>query len=341
MARQRSGSIDRRPSGRYRARHRGDSKTFDSRADAAAWIDSRGPRSATGRRPTVTLADLGPEWIEECESLGRTPETLSGYRSALNAVLAVYGGLQAATIGAGELRRIVQELAASGLSASTQRNRLNVVTALVRYAQGMEYIEARPLPVKRPTVPLQSHVETYSPDEVGRILAAALEAGPRQYAAVRFGIDAGLRAGEIMRVRMGSLNWKRLVLTVPSRAVRGEQTKSGRGRSLPVPSSLVDAVRDLRPLDESKRIICPGDWTATSRFLKWIRPVWHRAGFDAVLVHSLRHFWASRLANAPTPASPYQLRSWGGWSDLRMVLRYYHEPEQISRESVDSLPDVS
>jgi integrase len=57
-----------------------------------------------------------------------------------------------------------------------------------------------------------------------------------------------------------------------------------------------------------------------------------RVGIDDFRWHDLRHTWASWHVQAGTPL--HVLQELGGWSDVRMVLRYAHlAPEHLAADA--------
>ncbi len=341
------GSIEKLPSGSWRARlwidGRRVQRTKPTKDLAQDWLtrqlrikESLEYEAPRGSWPRVRLRELRDEYLEECERLGRTPNTIRGYISSLNVALELYGHLRAADITPPILREIAANFSGRGWAPATQRNRLNAITALLRFAMEAGYIPARELPVRRPRVIRSSSPPIYTTKQLAKLVAAAKRISDRHLAAILLPLDAGLRLGEVLRFRPEDLDAKRRTVTVPVRS-ETDLPKSGRSRVLPVPDRLVQVVGRLEALPGG-RLIGDEDWGTTTPLHGWLRPIWQMARLKTgVKVHWLRHCWASNLANAPDPASPYELMSWGGWTSLKMVERYYHAPSMPRRGPVESL----
>jgi integrase len=328
-----TGSIWKLPSGRYRTRVwvHGENRqaTHDSHGEARDWLErqlaGKHTRPRPGAWPGLRLRELRDEWLADCKALGRTEKTLRGYTTAIDAVLETHGDRLVEDVTPGLLRGLLTEWRGLGWSDSTQRNRLAALTGMTRYAMERDYVPARELPVRRPRGDLHSRPEVYSATECDDLLRAATSAGPWHELAVRLGLDAGLRLGEAFLAKPADL--RDGVLRIP-------KTKNHRPRSVPVPVALTRAWEAVTP--RGGWMVRSPTWTTETPLDRALRPVWVAAGVDYGF-HRLRHTWASRLANGPVPATPWELMTWGGWRTLAMVTRYYHAPETIRRGPVDSL----
>jgi site-specific recombinase XerD len=124
--------------------------------------------------------------------------------------------------------------------------------------------------------------------------------GKRDYAMTVCMLDLGLRAVEVIRLRLEDIDWQTLCLRVPP-------TKTGRGRQLPIPRRVLIALRDYikngRPKDSAfdqlflrhpRRKGYPLSQSALK--LKVLR-AYRRCGFPRSWsgTHRLRHTFASRL----------------------------------------------
>ena len=98
------------------------------------------------------------------------------------------------------------------------------------------------------------------------------------------------------------------------------ETKNGRNRTVPLTVRCVDALRDNLPAVPSRRVF-PIEYAA-------LRNIWQRAKLaagvedDALVLHSLRHTCATRLAKGGITL--HQLQAWGGWSSPAACQRYLH-----------------
>lgn len=340
-----TGSLVELPSGSWRARIwiAGDRKqhTATSKPPAKAWLEEQigarrqiaaGAQGATRR--SATLAELAEEYVADLARAGARETTLNRYRSHLAVVLPKWGNLRLRDVNGPALERIVAEMAAIGWAPATVRNRLDRITGIVRYAQRRGYIEAVPLPVRRPKVTLASRPDACQREEVEALVETARSLSsrrqdPRYLAAVLLMADAGLRRSEVLRVYRADLDARARVLEVPVRGAE-DQPKTGRARRVPVTKRLVEALK-----------ACPGegplvDLPSPGMLTVWLRDVWLLAGLEGgTRLHRLRHFWATEMARRGARLD--QLMSWGGWSTLATVQRYLHAVEDADRAPVDAL----
>jgi len=124
--------------------------------------------------------------------------------------------------------------------------------------------------------------------------------GKRNYAMTLCMLDLGLRAGEVIGLRLQDIDWPARRLTIPV-------TKTGRGRQLPLPAHILEALRDYiktgRPqngpcnqvfLRHPRRTGCP---LSRGVLKAMVRLAYRHCGFPPSWsgTHRLRHTFASRL----------------------------------------------
>ena len=339
-----SGSIEQLPSGRFRAsiwisgfkRQ----QTFDDKQPAKNWLDGQigervaredGTFAGRGSQPELTLRDLRKEFLDDLERAGRTDRTRKGYRSHVDQVLESWGGLRVLEIDGPQLEQIVRAMHAKEWAPSTIRNRLAAISGMVKLAQRLGWTPARHLPVRRPRVTLASRPDAYTAEEVAALVRTCEHSWQR--CAILLGSDAGLRRGEMVRVRRGDLHG--LTLTVPVRDEK-DRPKSGRARMIPITRELKKSIEECAN-DLDALVVGREEWETPDQLAKLLKPVWLAAGVEGgARLHRLRHYWASALANGGK-ATPWELMEWGGWASLDMVKRYYHAPLRVNRAPIRGL----
>jgi site-specific recombinase XerD len=130
--------------------------------------------------------------------------------------------------------------------------------------------------------------------------AIASPEGQRDYAMTLCMLDLGLRAAEVVALRLQDIDWKGQRLTIRA-------SKTGRGRELPLPSRIAAALRDYikngRPqLDATHHVFVRHPrrrgYPLSRHSVKWaVRCAYRRCGFPRTWwgTHRLRHTFASRL----------------------------------------------
>jgi integrase len=154
--------------------------------------------------------------------------------------------------------------------ASTIRNRLAAILGMVKLAQRLGFTPARHLLVRRPKVTLASRPDAYTAQEVDALVKAAELDWQR--CAILLGSDAGIRRGEMIRVRLKHLDARSQTLFVPDR-------KSGRSNLVPITRELAKAIKagtsDLEAL-----VVGRLEWDTPDQLAKFLQPVWLAAGVE-------------------------------------------------------------
>ena len=173
-----------------------------------------------------------------------------------------------------------------------------------------------------------------SPEEVGRLLEAAPGPGLKYKAALSIAYGAGLRAAEVVMLRVGDIDSKRMLLRV-------EQGKGSKDRHAMLSPRLLALLRDwwcvampiarwlfpgrdpLRPLTTRQLYrVCP-------------RPPTPRASSPWVSPHTLRHSFATHLLESSVDIRVIQVLF--GHSKLDTTARYAHVATKMLRDVVSPL----
>lgn len=356
----------RRWRARIRIAGRVHSKTLPKKSAAQDWLklkrrekilaDADPDARLRGRREDVTFGELAPGLLGFWESGARAPRgrytraTLTQYRSALRKLLEEgWADRQVRRLSHEAVDSYVADLRDRGLSTGSIRGRLHVLDALAKIAVRRRLVVGSLPKVDRPGR-VEPDPRPTSDAEARAVLDAAREIeDPRVYRAVVLAAGAGLRRGEIARIRAGDVRllgddpdvfgWIRL-------AVRSEEDrpKSGRARDVPIYSrelatELEAALEELGGDDP----LLPGIETE-SGVGDLAERAWKAAlGPDAsVDLHGLRRRWATRLAHAGVPVP--KLREWLGHRSLETTQRYIGSdptPARGVRGVAESVLDMS
>ena len=121
--------------------------------------------------------------------------------------------------------------------------------------------------------------------------------GKRDYAMALCMLDLGLRAVEVIRLRLADIDWKRQAVSVPP-------AKASRGRQLPLPPRVAEGIRlylPVRPVTNHDRLfvgqtIFIGAPLTPAAVAGAVHRAYCRCGFDHRHgTHRLRHTFATRL----------------------------------------------
>ncbi len=144
--------------------------------------------------------------------------------------------------------------------------------------------------------------------------------------AVLLSMNTGLRRGEVVKLRWGSLDFNRRLVTVEGRNAKNRQT-----RHVPLNDEAVRVLQNWREQSGTgARVfdVATGFRTAWGKILK-------RARIRNFRWHDLRHHFASRLVQHGVPLNT--VRDLLGHSSVGMSLRYAHLAPDQRREAVAKL----
>jgi integrase len=310
MGRRGFGSIDRLPSGRWRARYRdasgrGHSRVFKTKADASAFLATIETDLLRGdwndpRLNGVPMHDWAQQWFETTAHL--KPKTRVEYESNLrNHVLPFFGDRPVGAIDAVGVRQFVSALRADGLEHGTVKKAKAVLSMVLGAAAEAGAIKANPCANVRIGRAARREMVFLSADEVEALANAIVE----PYGTlVRFAAYTGLRAGEIAALRVGRLNLlHRSVEVAESLSIIPQQgfvfgpTKNYQRRTVPLPAFLVDEVAEHlatrgRPGRDALVFTSPNGAPLRQHHFYWrcFKPAIERAGLDVQpRFHDLRH----------------------------------------------------
>jgi integrase len=145
-------------------------------------------------------------------------------------------------------------------------------------------------------------------EEAVRLLDALPD---RLKAPAEFALLTGLRQANVFGLR-----WEQINMQTRTAWVKAEDAKAKKAIPVPLNQEAVDILKGQ--IGKHLELVF-GEVKLHSD--EW-RRVLKRAGIKDFRWHDLRHTWASWHMQAGTPL--HVLKELGGWSDMRMVLRYAH-----------------
>jgi len=154
-----------------------------------------------------TFAVVAEEWFADRAARGRTPKTLTGYRSILDThLLPRFGDVPIRVITVGQIEAFERTLIEAGKARGTRNNILRVLGPLLGRAKRLGIVAANPiadLDRERQTVE-RPKPTTINSTQV-ELLASVID--PHYAPLVVFTAYTGLRAGEIAALRWGDLEF--------------------------------------------------------------------------------------------------------------------------------------
>ena len=240
----------------------------------------------------TAISPLRRRMIEDMEVRGFTPCTQRGYIAAVREFTVFLGrSPDQATIE--DLRRFQHQMRMRGASAATMNTAVSALRFFFGTTLGRGDAEIGMTTVRQP----QRLPVILSPEEVARLLEHA--PGLKARAALSLAYGAGLRASEVVSLKVGDIDSER-------RVIRVEQGKGRKDRYAMLADDLLALLRDWWRLGHEKGVMLPGGWLfpgqnpvnpmTTRQLSRIFHGAKDAAGIDKrVSLHTLRHCFATHL----------------------------------------------
>ena len=276
-------------------------------------------------KPALDLAALLSSWEIALQSDNKSPQTIRNYLHGMNLFIkwCVDNGHTPA-VDRALVRGFVADILAGGAEPATARARQLAVRRFAAWCEEEGEIDADPLVGLKPPKLHTKVTNSLTADEVRLLVKACQGSGfrdRRDEAIVRLMVETGLRAGEVLNLKVSDVNLSRGLLTV----VRG---KGGKGRVVPFGPYTARAIdrymrmRRTHTMADTPKLFL-GDRSQALGYYGLRLALLHRAehaGISDFHPHLLRHTAASRWLAAG--GSEGGLMSIAGWSSRDMVDRY-------------------
>jgi integrase/recombinase XerD len=268
------------------------------------------------------ISDLRRRMLEDMAVRNFGSKTQQDYIRHV-AMFAKFLGRSPDTATAEDVRRFQVDMTENGARPST----LNMASSALRFFFGTTLDRpelARHLARLHYPRPLP---RVLSPEEVGRLLEAAPGPGLKYKAALSIAYGAGLRAGEVVMLRVSDIDSKRMVIRV-------EQGKGRKDRHAMLSPQLLELLRAWWRQCRSQGWLFPGRDPVLPITTRQLNRVCHMAAEAAglgtwVSPHTLRHSFATHLLESNTDVRVIQVLL--GHSKLETTARYTHVPINMLR----------
>lgn len=301
------------------------------------------------------------EYLPHCKAT-HTPQTHEGDQSLATVLLPHFGRMQLRAIGSGDIQRYVDQeagrifrpirpaldekgrpkrdkdgkavlLPAMRVRPATVNRKRTFLSGVLSEAVRRGYIDRNPvkgvsiLPehndkLRWLTAQEEERLLVFSPDYLRPVLLTALH--------------TGMRKGEVLGLKWPDLDFEQ-------RLVRAAHTKNHRVRYIPMNAQLIEILHSVLPFvgeEGTSPYVFTNPETGT-RYKDLSRPfeqTCRKAGIEDVTFHTLRHTFASRLAQAGVPLNT--VRELLGHGDMGVTMRYAHLAPNNLREAVELLVGV-
>jgi integrase len=301
----------------------------------AKLTDSRDTESLKPRGFEQFMRD---EYLPHCKAT-HTASTYIRDQSLAARVLKHFGRMTLRAIGSGDVQRYVdQRVGAESrykkpVRPATVNRELMCISGTMTEAMKRGYIDRNPV-VGVPQLPEHNdRLRWLTSKEEERVLGYAPEF---LKPIVLTALHAGMRRGEIMRLKWADVDFDQ-------RLIRVAESKSHKTRYIPINKTLFELLKLIEPFTGPKG---PSPYVFTNPVTGTrYEDVSHtfdraatKAGFDDVTFHTLRHTFASRMAQDGVPLKAIQELL--GHGTMQMTMRYAHLGPNNLRDAVSALDVV-
>ncbi len=244
-----------------------------------------------------------------------------------------------------DIKRVSNRRFKAGITKQTFNRDWAALRALLNSACEDGLISSAPKfkPYKEPDNKRVRWLGQRDPKERERFLEALKTTREPARTVITIAYWTGLRRSEVF-----SLEWSDIDFAYEQINVRGETTKSGKARHIPLHPTLAEHLSGLRSqrmrvashspqLHGVSALVCPG--SLSGKRLKQINRAWssltERAGLSDFRLHDVRHDFASRLVMNGTDL--YVVRDLLGHSTTKLTERYAHLSPEHLKQAMEAL----
>lgn len=304
-----------------------------------------------------TLREYVNSWLETA-ALNLKASTLRFYRDNLeNHILPRLGEKPVTAVTRRDCRELVAAARSTGLKIETVRGILRTLSTVLSQAVEDELLPSNPAlamrkHLRRGDEP-ESGVDPFTKDETSALVRTAQTDYPQWCPWLLCALRTGMRAGELLGLQWGDIDWHGRFIQVQRSIVRGTITtpKNHQARRVDMSPQLRTALRLWRRRKSAEWLeqelprpewIFPsslGTPLDESNVRKAFNQILDRAGLHRRGPHQMRHTFASLLLQAGEPIT-YVSRQLGH-KDSAITLRVYAHwlPETGARRGVDQLDE--
>ena len=321
----------------------------------------------SGDASRITLAEFVPVYLEQAKLL-LSPTTYQNYKKELDIkILPALGHIKLADLKPIHIQAFVNQLTAfkkadgSQISASTVQRVYAILCAVVKCALKQGLLTQNPTSKDRVTLPRVPvpEVGIFTKQEAAAMLEA-LEQEPLQFQVlIQLAIMTGARRGELVALRFddfdktsNKVTISRTFIKVAGQSAQLKPPKTGKSRSVTVPSACIALVEQLEQEKKMQRQALGNYWkeggwlftqdngeamnvqTPTKQFAKFLK----KNGFQHRKFHALRHTSATLLLYGGTNIRQVQERL--GHGSLATTNKYLHCLAEADEEAANVLQNM-
>lgn len=311
----------------------------NSKAGAQAWELvlkqklARGEPLEPEKEKTTTFKDFSEEWFETyVKNNNKYSEILSKEMILRVHLVPYFGRMKMDEVSNLDIEKYKALKLSRGLSAKSVNNHLAVLKKAFQCGFEWEAIKNCPIIKMLKTPPQEFDFLTV--EECRRLVGAV---GGIYGEMIGVALGTGLRFGELIALRWEDIDFKTGQMTIKRAYARGVlgSTKSNRIRHIPMSASVRNTLYHKRKKEDLVFAGSGGNPLKRNNSLKRLHSICVKAGLRKIGWHTLRHTFASHLAQAGANLTAVQ--NLLGHSDIRTTMRYAHINREVLREAISML----
>jgi integrase/recombinase XerD len=220
----------------------------------------------------VFLAPAVDLYIERLKKLGRSFKTVREANRILDLFAGQFLTKVISEITSDDLISHMGFLRSRGLSERTISNHIIRITALLRKHKVVDLLG----PEEKPQYD-EPEVEAYDADQLKALFAAVDD---EERLLFEFFLGTGLREQEVMNCSWQNIDFKNKVVKVRSKPMAGFRIKDKQERSVPVPDTLIDSLKERKRTSTSTLVFPGPGGRANGHFLRLLKGLALRAGLN-------------------------------------------------------------
>jgi integrase len=277
--------------------------------------------------------DFIPEWIKSyVKSNNRTSEYKNKTSVLKVHLIPYFGNIRLDKIGCHDIERFKNNQTTANLSDKTINNHLIVLSRILHIANEWGIIDRIPK-IKKLRVTAKK-IDYVSEGELQLLL---VNSNGMLNDMILFATRTGLRFGEIIGLKWENVDFIKKEITVSNSISRGIEgpTKSGKIRYIPLIKEVADMLKNKQKPSGYVFSEDNGKFLAHTTYLSQIKKVCKKAGLRKIGWHTLRHSFASHLAQKGAPM--IAIKELMGHSSITTTMIYAHLSKSTLIDSVKLL----
>jgi len=318
--------------GKYRVREA--VKGARTRAEAVKVLNSKAADTLRGKynfkkeNSDITFSEMSELYLEKYAKIKKKKSWKTSDWVYLHVLKPFFGSYKLSEIKPEIIEDYTKERLATGIKECSVNRELSCLRKIFNVAIDWDRAKDNPLRKVKFFSEKENLRERVLTDDEEKLLFEASSSHIRPILMVA--LYTGMRKGEIFRLR-----WKNVDLE--KREIKSVESKSGRGRTLPINSTLFEVLSALKRQNGRTEFVFTNPETGKPYvdIKKAFKGAWRRAGIKDLRFHDLRHTFASRLVKKGVDL--IIVKELMGHVSVITTQRYTHSQAKEKSQAVETL----